>query len=205
MDNGINRRALEQMMFKAFDKITPMPEELFKEFAAELRLESYPKNHVLLSAGSLSEASYFLLSGLVRFHYTTEDGQEFNKAFYNEGQIVGALSSIILKEPSRYTIETLEPCQVFVVPDQVYASYGKKNLAWERLFSHCCQMMLVRNERREAELLLRAPKNRYIQFVRNFPDLTQRISQYHIASYLGITPVALSRSRAKWDEELETP
>ena len=204
MDNGVDRSALEQMMFQAFNRITPMPAELFGQFANELALENHPKNHLLLSAGSLSDASYFLLSGLVRFYYTTEDGQEFNKAFYNEGQIVGALSSIILQEPSRYSIETLEPCQVLVIPDKIYNNYVQKDLAWERLFSQCCQMMLVRNERREAELLLKAPKDRYIQFVRNFPDIVQRISQYHIASYLGITPVALSRSRAKWDAALES-
>ena len=143
-----------------------------------------------------------MLSGILRFYYTTDEGQEFNKAFYSEQQIVGPLSATIIGEASRYSIEVIEACDVFVISESLFTDYMNKHLAWERLFSYCCQMMLVRNERREAELLLNTPKARYLQFVRNFPELVTRIPQYHIASYIGITPVALSRSRSDWEKEL---
>ena len=198
----VSRADKQQMMYTAWNAITPTSEALFKEFTGQLQLASYEKGHTLLAAGQKSEISYFLLSGIIRFYYTTEDGKEFNKAFYSEQQLVGSLSSIILSEPSRYSIEALEPCEGFVIPNSLYLHYVTKDLAWERHFSYCCQMMLVRNERREAELLLKSPKERYLQFARNFPELLKRVPQYHIASYLGITPVALSRSRANWEQAL---
>lgn len=198
MKRGIH----EQSMYDAWNRITPIPQGLFKPFVQSLPLEHYPKGKTLLRAGTTNQQSYFLLSGILRFYYTTDEGQEFNKAFYSEQQIVGPLSATIIGEASRYSIEVIEACDVFVISESLFTDYMNKHLAWERLFSYCCQMMLVRNERREAELLLNTPKARYLQFVRNFPELVTRIPQYHIASYIGITPVALSRSRSDWEKEL---
>jgi CRP-like cAMP-binding protein len=198
----MDRAIQEQSMYDAWNRITPIPKDLLKTFVQSLSLEHYPKGETLLKAGTTSQQSYFLLSGILRFYYTTDEGQEFNKAFYSKQQIVGPLSATIIGEASRYSIEVIEACDVFVIPESLFSYYMNKHLAWERLFSYCCQMMLVRNERREAELLLNTPKARYLQFVRNFPELVTRIPQYHIASYIGITPVALSRSRSDWEKEL---
>ena len=126
------------------------------------------------------------------------DGKELNKGFYGENHFVGSLSSIILNEPSRFFVETLEPCTLVKFPHSRFNTIKGKYLGWERLFNHCCQLMLVRNERREAELLINSAKERFLQFIRNFPGYINRIPQYHIASYLGITPVALSKYKNQW-------
>jgi CRP-like cAMP-binding protein len=160
-----------------------------------------PPKTCLQPQGEDVEAHYFVVKGLVRFYYNTEDGREVNKAFYADNHIVGNLSSIILSEPSRYCIETLEHCLLVRLPLKVWQQRLNTDSAWNRLFDRSCQLMLVRNERREAELMISSAGERFRRFVKNFPDYLDRIPQYHIASYLGITPVALSRCKADWLRE----
>lgn len=147
---------------------------------------------------------YFLLRGLVRFYYLSPEGKELNKAFYAEGSIVGNLSALILNEPSRFAIETLEPSLLVAFPFAPLKQLVSDCPGWDRLFNYGCQMMLLRNERREAELLTLSAAERFRQFVQNFPRALERIPQYHIASYLGITPEALSRFKRQWLLEVGT-
>lgn len=165
-----------------------------------LKLVEAPKKHVLQKAGEHSTEHYFVVEGLVRYYYLGLDGKEHNKAFYDKGHIVGSLSAIILNEPARYYIETIEPCTLIAIPN-IADNSSVVTPAWKELFNYGCQMMLVRNERREAELLTLSAKERFLQFHRNFPSYFDRIPQYQIASYLGITPVALSRYKDQWLKE----
>lgn len=68
-----------------------------------------------------------MLSGILRFYYTTDEGQEFNKAFYSEQQIVGPLSATIIGEASRYSIEVIEACDVFVISESLFTDYMNKH------------------------------------------------------------------------------
>jgi len=146
--------------------------------------------------------NYFIIKGLVRFYYFTPEGKELNKGFYAEHNMVGNLSAMVLNERSRFVIETLEPSVLLQMPlDKAQLkTLDSGDSCWNRFFNYCCRMMLIRNERREAELLTLSAKERLQQFIKNCPDLWQRIPQYHIASYLGITPVALSKYKNTWLE-----
>ncbi len=163
-----------------------------------LQIQQTDAKQNLQSIGEPVSRHYFLLRGLVRFYYLSPEGKELNKAFYAEGSIVGNLSALILNEPSRFAIETLEPSLLVVFPFAPLKQLVSDCPGWDRLFNHGCQMMLLRNERREAELLTLSAAERFRQFVQNFPRALERIPQYHIASYLGITPEALSRFKRQW-------
>lgn len=172
------------------------------EVAPLLKIKNVGNKHSLQEAGAVVDKHYFQLNGLVRFFYLTPNGKESNKAFYGGGHLIGSLSAIILNEPSRYAIETLEPCQLVEFPTAIMRPRYSDTGGWQQHFSYCCQTMLIRNERREAELLTLSAKDRFLQFASNFPDYMQRIPQYHIASYLGITPVALSKYKNEWLKDL---
>ncbi|NIB43476.1 Crp/Fnr family transcriptional regulator [Pseudomaricurvus alkylphenolicus] len=170
-------------------------------FAPFLNIREVDSRHILQATGESANNHHFVVRGLVRFFYITQEGKELNKGFYGEDYIVGSLSSVILNEPSRFSIATLEPCTLVELRlDQLQKLQGRC-ASWDRLFEYCCQMMLVRNERREAELLTLSAKERFQRFVHNFPGYIQRIPQYHIATYLGITPEALSRFKKQWLSE----
>jgi len=168
-----------------------------------LSLQETGSKHQLQAIGEPVSRHYFLLRGLVRFYYLSPEGKELNKAFYAEGNIVGNLSALILNEPSRFAIETLEPSLLLVFPFEPLKQLVSDCPGWDRLFNYGCQMMLLRNERREAELLTLSAAERFRQFVHNFPRALERIPQYHIASYLGISPEALSRFKRQWLQEAD--
>ncbi|NKI15884.1 Crp/Fnr family transcriptional regulator [Spongiibacter sp. KMU-166] len=185
-------------MRQHFDQLFNFPPDEWEGFLPCLRVKEVAAKHCLQVAGEKSTHHYFIADGLVRFYYITPEGKELNKGFYKNNHIVGSLSAAILDEPCRFAIETLEPSVLVEIDLGLMRTLAPKMPVLQRLHLHSCEMMLIRNERREAELLTMTARQRFLQFVRNFPDLLERIPQYHIASYLGITPVALSRYKKQW-------
>lgn len=183
-----------------FDRLVEFPKDQWEIVLPYLRVKEVSTKCCLQAIGEKSTHHYFIVEGLARFYYITPDGRELNKGFYKSNHIIGGLSAVILNEPCRFAIETLEPSVLVEMDLAGIRACAAELPAWQRLNLYSCQMMLIRNERREAELLTLTAKQRFLQFVRNFPDLLERIPQYHIASYLGITPVALSRYKQQWLE-----
>ncbi len=172
----------------------------WQQLSSLLTVKSVPAKFSLQNVGAYCSRHYFIVQGLTRLYYISPEGKELNKGFSGENYIVGSLSAVVLNEPCRFAVETLEPCLVVEIPVNL-GDYMDDASSWDRLFNHSCQMMMARNERREAELLTMTTKQRFLQFVRNFPGYLERIPQYHIASYLGVTPVALSKYKKQWLEE----
>lgn len=168
------------------------------EIFHSLKVMHVDAKHNLQAIGQPITDHYYIAKGLVRLFYLTPNGKELNKAFYGESHIVGNLSAVILNEQSRFAVETLEPCTLVKLPMDRLQEHYKNSPPWQALFNYGCQMMLIRNERREAELLTMNARQRFLQFTRNFPEYLERIPQYHIASYLGITPEALSKYKKQW-------
>lgn len=195
--NHQNSAALESF-YSEVDRWVGMPKAEWNLLLPYMKVVRFEAKVVLQSIGASVSVFNFLYSGLVRYYYLNDKGQERNKAFYREMWPVGNLSAVIMEECSRFAIETLEPTVSVQYSIDALKNIMQQSPAWTRLFNRSCQLMLVRNERREAELLSDSTKDRYLQFLKNFPDLDGRIPQYHIASYLGITPVALSRYKSKW-------
>lgn len=192
--------ALDQMK-KTLAQQVNLSVEDWEKIGHDLKVMEVPEKYLLQAAGKKVTHHYFVVSGLVRMYYPTAEGKELNKAFYGENYIVGNLSAPLLDEPSRFAVETLEPCVLVELPLMKVQKLSDLSPGWGRLLLRSYQMMMIRNERREAELLTMTAKQRFLQFVRNFPDYLTRIPQYHIASYLGITPVALSKFKKQWLEE----
>lgn len=188
-------------MYQYFDRLVGLDKKDWQLMLPALSVKSLEKETVLQEIGKPGLKHHFIIHGIARLYYITPEGKELNKGFYDENSMVGSLSALILNEPSRFAIETLEPSIVIELDLKSFRALAYSNQGWLRVFNYCCQMMLVRNERREAELLTMSSKQRFLQFTRNFPNYLDRIPQYHIASYLGITPVALSRYKKQWLEE----
>lgn len=163
-----------------------------------LRVVQVPAKYCLQNIGEPVKYHYFMTSGLVRLYYITSDGKDINKGFYSEGAIAGNLSGLILGEPSRFGIDTIESSVLVELDLSNFETLMATCPGWATMFHYSCERMLIRNERREAELLTMSAQERYLQFCKNFKHEIERIPQYHIASYLGITPVALSRYKKQW-------
>ena len=174
-----------------------MPDEAWALGADHFECRNCAKDEFLLRVGDISEWIYFVYKGVLRQFYTTVDGKEFNKSFSVENEPCGAFRSALTKTPSRFSIQALEPSEILQIRFEHIFTLFEQDRHWERFGRKAAEYQTLINEEREAEFLLDDATVRYINFRRQHPGLEKRIAQYHIASYLGITNVALSRIRKK--------
>ena len=158
---------------------------------------SFATEETLHRSGEIATNAFFICAGLVRFFYITEDGKEHNKSFSKENQFAGVVQSSVKPEPGRYYIQALEPTRVLALPLLHLNKLYQESLAWANLGRLYMEILALRKTNREAEFLLDSAEQRYKSFVEGEPELVDRLALYHIASYLGITDVALSRIRRR--------
>jgi len=139
----------------------------------------------------------FLLEGNMR-HYYTRDGEERTTYFYFEGHFVGSYFSCITHQPSTLTIEALTDCRLLVFRYSDLLQLYERSHAWERFGRLMAEYLAMGLEERMKGLLMESPEERYTHLLDgNKQKIIERIPQHYVASYLGITPVSLSRIRKR--------
>ncbi len=157
----------------------------------EMSIES---EHCLIRTGQEQQYLYVIKKGLVRFFYPSPKGKEWNKSFYREGQVIGSLSAHLTQSPCRFTIQALEPCDLYRTPIHKFWSAIQDVPEGLRLVQQITESQFLLNEIRESVLLTRNAQERYNWLEKNEQWLLKRkIPQYHLASYLGMDAVSLSR------------
>jgi len=184
--------------FKSFiDQRLSVPETEWKYVVGYLSERTFEKKDYLVRSGDVVDNFYFINTGLVRFFYCTEDGREFNKHFAMENGFAGSFHSLMLHEPCGFFIQALERTETIALPNHLLNELYDRHPCWERFGRKMAEHLVIIKEAREKELLLDSLEVRYRRFLKEFPGLVDRVPQYHIASYLGVTDVALSRIRKK--------
>ena len=159
-----------------------------------LRLEP---GDVLVRAGEQHPWVYLVIEGLVRLYYITPEGKERNKAFYGADQLLGAVSATISGAPASFHIDTLEPSTLVRADFATFYRDAAETPARAALLIQLLADAFTRNEQREAALLTGNAEQRYRWVIAHEPHLLERVSQFHLASYLGIDAVSLSRIKRK--------
>lgn len=173
-------------------------ETRWKRFQAIFRSRTYQKGDHIVSPLSNRYQLLFVERGLLRFFYVSAQGAESNKAFIAEGQFAAPLAAARLGEPILFGVQALEDSLVLEAPWRDFEELCEQDLHFERIARHLATSILIGKEIRQKSLLQDDAAKRYEEFVLRFPELYQRIPQYHIASYLGITEVSLSRLRKQF-------
>lgn len=154
-----------------------------------------PKGECFIRQGEVPQTFGFVCEGLFRYYYLTESGKEFTKGFFAETTFISAYSALLHHRESYFTIEALENSTIVVIEYTAWKALAKESLAWHKILLALLSKGYATKEEREREFLLFDAQTHYERFRQNYPDAEKRIKQHHIASYLGITPVALSRIR----------
>ncbi len=158
--------------------------------------ECMEKGSYFAIEGEYSSKFAFLLSGTMRAFFRSNEGVEYNKTFFGENNFVGAYSSLVSKQENRINIQCLTKCELVVAPYESLVKLYDEHPMVERLARIISEQFFVSKEKREIELVMLDASERYEIFKKEHPALENLIPQYHIASYLGITPTQLSRIRA---------
>ena len=151
---------------------------------------------ILHNAGATMENTWLVERGLVRSYYLSEDGTERNRAFHAEGNWLG---SGVPPIPSvcPFTIEAMEPTQVVQLGYDTLRAWHSQFAAVRPALDEAMSCMFTGQAQREAELLSLSPLARYQAFLNDQSEIVARIPIHHVASYLGISNVSLSRIRAR--------
>ncbi|MGF1705199.1 Crp/Fnr family transcriptional regulator [Enterovibrio baiacu] len=160
-------------------------------------LRHFSKGDVLFHAGDVAEKLRFVCSGTFCNYYLTPDGTRRNKSFLQTGDVSASLSSFVALRPSRFTCEALTDGMCFEISASSLTQLSEGRSGWKDAFLAMITALAMKKEQREADLLLLSPTELYLQFVDAHSELAVSLPNYHIASYLGITEVSLSRIRAK--------
>jgi CRP-like cAMP-binding protein len=178
---------------KDFQKIAPIPDEEWAHFANIFHRRSYKKGEFFVLAGNFSTNFGFVENGLLRYFYTTFDGKEFNQAFKIENDLLFSYTSVLLGEPSNFSIQALEDTTAYVGNYQDTQVLYKRHSCWQELGRKIAEMNFIVKTKKEEQFLLYDAQERYENFARDFSHLLARVPQMHIASYLGVSPETLNR------------
>ncbi|HLL01851.1 MAG TPA: Crp/Fnr family transcriptional regulator [Myxococcaceae bacterium] len=171
--------------------------EDYDDFAKQLEPFRAAKGETVFSQGARHPYAYFMHKGLVKLCYVTRSGTERTKSLIQEGQLFASLGVMGPEAVCGFSAIALEPVEAERFPLGAFLARLEQNLLWERIGRKFFQELAFRKERREYQLLLLSAQERYEQVIQESPQLLQRLSQAELARWIGITPVALSRIRAR--------
>ncbi|MFN8347061.1 MAG: Crp/Fnr family transcriptional regulator [Spirosomataceae bacterium] len=167
------------------------------QFASKLMVKELTKKELFLESGKIQKAMGFITKGLVRSFYVDPHGNEITVGFYSEGSYATHYSAFITRQPSRYTIQCLEPttivCLSFEDMQWVYQELPK----FEKYGRLMAEEILKGQQTRIESFIFQTAEERYLDFIRHHSGLFNRISLSHLCSYLGIERQSLTRIRQK--------
>lgn len=200
MNNSQNREDKEtfKQLIRYLNSIADIPEDELELVNKHVRIEHLTKGDVFIKAGEIPELVGFICKGLMRVFYIDEQGRDFTKLFNLQFDFVSSFGSFIERSESHLNIEALEDTTLFVINYDTFRMFIERHPCWLKIYTKSLEKFYVIKERREGQLLWSDAKTRYGQFLKDFPGLEKRVKQYYIASYLGISPVSLSRIRASY-------
>lgn len=178
------------------DHIYPLPQASWERFAGCLSRVSRPKGTLLIETGKVERNVFFLSEGIARAFYPV-DGKEVTFWIGAEGSTLMSMKSFVDNERGYETIELMEDAVLYVLRrDDLFRLYEEDiHVAnWGRRFA---EMELMNTEERLIPFLFTKASERYKKLLSESPELLQRIPLECLASYLGVTPVSLSRIRAE--------
>ncbi|HEY1406435.1 MAG TPA: Crp/Fnr family transcriptional regulator [Spirochaetota bacterium] len=155
------------------------------------------KDEYFIRADDTVEYIGFINKGLFRYFYIDFEGNEKTKYFVRDNDFVFSISSFIEHTPSFFFIEALSDSELMVIDANTLSHLLDSDTYWQTIYRRLLEKSYVIKEKREAEFLLYDAKDRYMHFIREYPDISSHVKQHHIASYLGIAPESLSRIRGQ--------
>lgn len=179
------------------DSLNPISAESWDKVSALFEKSQLSKGDFVIREGELEKHLTFLQTGIVRAFYRNPEGIEYNKHFFLAPCFMGGYASLITGKPNQINQQALTPCTVWKADFAAFSALYDQCPDLERAARRQAELFFVHKEQREIEIVLLDADKRYQLFQKQFPGLDQHIPQYHIASYLGITPTQLSRIRRK--------
>ncbi len=183
--------------FNYINKISSIKNETFNELKKCFRPIQLNKGDFFVKQNEYAQQIGFLKKGIIRAYFLNQEGKEYTKQFFVDYSIIGAYTSLLTKQPNKIAQQALTDCEIlaanFTDIEKLYNKYHDL----ERLGRKIAEFYFLEKEQKEIEMALLDADKRYLIMRQKFPTIETIVPQYHIASYLGISPTQLSRIRRK--------
>jgi CRP-like cAMP-binding protein len=186
-------------MFEHLKDKFPQLTDHWEKYAGLYRREEVPARTILLRESEVSKKSFFIEKGCLRAGFN-QNGRDITFQFLFENEVISSAESFRKNIPSMLTIETVEPCVLQVLAKKDYEVIMSALRTQPALLTSMLDIAFERQLHYMKEFLsfIRdTPQQRYLNLLKEKPQVVKRVPQHYIASYLGITTVHLSRIKNK--------
>jgi CRP-like cAMP-binding protein len=161
----------------------------FQDLSVEREI---PSKTTLLHEGEIANIIYIIKKGCLR-EWFNKDGKDITFQFFFEGQPVASIESFLSNQPSKFTIESIEPSIILSITKENFEQLKRLYPGFKEGFQELIFQRFGNYSRLFLSRIKDTPRERYEDLVKSHPEIIKRVPQHYIASYLGITPISLSR------------
>ena len=184
--------------FSRYERDIPAFSDMLQRIFAQGRIVTYRQGEHFLELGEDRRSTVFILSGLFRKYSISPDGKDYTLSLFHSGEIINATALRGKDEDFSFALESLDESTVFIIPNHEFQFALDEDPRWYKLLFLDQRSKLEKSNAREFSLRHDNAYEKYRWFLAHDRDSLDRLRNYHIASYLGITSETLSRVRRKF-------
>ncbi len=185
-------------MKAVMERFQKLPRDAWEDLSSLFHPATIKKGEYLVREGTHNDSVAFVLEGALRAFYLDEKGNFYNKTFFIESAFAVSLASVLQDIPSFLNFDALIDTRILKAHYHQIVTLYERHRCVESLVRKIIEYeWVIKKEQRELRLVLYDAARRYAHFQEEYPGLENKIPQYHIASHLGISPIQLSRIRAR--------
>lgn len=177
------------------NRILPLNDDEVQALSSRTKFKKLRRRQYLLQEGDLCKQYNFVLDGCLRMYFVDEKGREHILQFATENWWITDIGSFHAEKPSRLFVDALEASEILQIRKEdliyLYVNYPK----FDRYFRVLVENAFIKMQERVLQNISSTAVERYLSFLDDYPNLSNRISQVQIASFIGVTPEFLSKIR----------
>ena len=182
-------------LFEILQNLAPFSRKEWERARPLFVFKTYAANEMIFSADDKPMQIHFLIEGIGRYFYIDIEGKERNKSLVKAGGAFASISTLVSGEGSPFYTQAITECSTGAIAYSDLIKLSEQNKNWATFLRRVYENLALKKERREAGFLLLSARQRYEEFLSEFGGQSDLIPLIHVAMYLGITDVSLSRIR----------
>ncbi|WP_299287757.1 Crp/Fnr family transcriptional regulator [uncultured Mucilaginibacter sp.] len=188
---------MNEQLKSLINAMVSMPEtdlELLDKITLAMQVK---KGDYLLEQGQICKHVFFLKKGFFRMYYVDPKGNQINYRFTDAGNFLVDFQSFLTQKPSNYYWQAMQDAVVLAFKHDDVQTIYQQSRNWERFGRLMAEQVYQQMNARVEMMQFLTPEQRYENLLKTQPELFNKISQFHLSSYLGIKPESLSRIRKR--------
>jgi len=181
---------------KQIAEFAGLQDEQIDVFFKSTKKEIYKRNEYYSTIKNPSTSVAFIAKGMFRLYIIDREGNEATLNFRAENMPMSSYGAILLNKLEPVYIQALEDSEIYTIPRTAFVQFWETNDKMKEILQKFTEIDCLQLRRREFSFLQDDAKTRYLNFLQDFNNCAERIKLRYVASYLGITPEALSRIRS---------